>query len=90
MQKQLHPNVKKKIIGIRPGEKLHEEMINQNDAMYTYELKDKYIISHKKNDYFNKPNIKKVEKNFSYNSKDNKYLTTNEIKKLVVKHFNLD
>jgi len=90
LAKAIAPKCKKKIIGIRPGEKLHEEMINQNDAMYTYELKDKYIISHKKNDYFNKPNIKKVEKNFSYNSKDNKYLTTNEIKKLVVKHFNLD
>lgn len=84
------PNCKKKIIGIRTGEKLHEEMINQNDAMYTYELKDKYIISHKKNDYFKKLNIKKVKKNFSYNSKDNKFLTINEIKKLVVKHFNLD
>jgi FlaA1/EpsC-like NDP-sugar epimerase len=84
------PSCKKKIIGIRTGEKLHEEMINQNDAMYTYELKDKYIISHKKNNYFKKLNIKKVKKNFSYNSKDNKFLTINEIKKLVVKHFNLD
>jgi len=90
LAKAIAPKCQKKIIGIRPGEKLHEEMINQNDAMYTYELKDKYIISHKKNDYFNKPNIKKVKKNFSYNSKDNKFLTINEIKKLAVKHFNLD
>ncbi len=90
LAKVIAPKCQKKVIGIRPGEKLHEEMINQNDAMYTYELKDKYIISHKKNDYLNKPNIKKVKKNFSYNSKENKFLTINEIKKLVIKHFNLD
>ena len=90
LAKAIAPKCQKKVIGIRPGEKLHEEMINQNDAMYTYELKDKYIISHKKNDYLNKPNIKKVKKNFSYNSKENKFLTINEIKKLVIKHFNLD
>jgi len=90
LAKAIAPKCQKKVIGIRPGEKLHEEMINQNDAMYTYELKDKYIISHKKNDYLNKPNIKKVKKNFSYNSKENKFLTINQIKKLVIKHFNLD
>ena len=90
LAKAIAPKCQKKVIGIRPGEKLHEEMINQNDAMYTYELKDKYIISHKKNDYLNKPNIKKVKKNFSYNSKENKFLTINEIKKLVIKYFNLD
>ena len=48
LAKAIAPKCQKKVIGIRPGEKLHEEMINQNDAMYTYELKDKYIISHKK------------------------------------------
>ena len=90
LAKAIAPKCQKKVIGIRPGEKLHEEMINQNDAMYTYELKDKYIISHKKNDYLNKPNIKKVKKNFIYNSKKNKFLTINEIKKLIIKHFNLD
>ena len=42
LAKAIAPKCQKKVIGIRPGEKLHEEMINQNDAMYTYELKDKY------------------------------------------------
>ena len=32
------------IVGIRPGEKLHEQMIGIEDAPYTYEYKDHYKI----------------------------------------------
>ena len=34
-----------KIIGIRPGEKLHEQMISSEDAPHTYEYKDYYYPS---------------------------------------------
>ena len=34
----------KKIIGIRPGEKLHESLINNDESLYTYELKNYYVI----------------------------------------------
>ena len=38
------PEAKHTIIGIRPGEKLHEQMIGTEDAPYTYEYKDHYKI----------------------------------------------
>ena len=38
------PNSKQKIIGIRPGEKLHEQMIGTEDELYTYEYDDYYKI----------------------------------------------
>jgi FlaA1/EpsC-like NDP-sugar epimerase len=34
------PEAERKIIGIRPGEKLHEEMISSEDTNYTYEYKN--------------------------------------------------
>ena len=37
------PECKQKIIGIRPGEKLHEIMISSDDSRNLYELKDRYI-----------------------------------------------
>ena len=42
--KAIDPNNKLKEIGIRPGEKLHEQMIGLEDAHYTYEYKDHYKI----------------------------------------------
>lgn len=38
------PNAKHEIVGIRPGEKLHEQMIGEEDALHTYEYKDHYKI----------------------------------------------
>jgi UDP-N-acetylglucosamine 4,6-dehydratase/5-epimerase len=38
------PDHEQEIVGIRPGEKLHEAMITEDDARYTLELPDRYII----------------------------------------------
>ncbi len=38
------PDCERKIVGIRPGEKLHEQMIGAEDSMYTYEFSDYYKI----------------------------------------------
>jgi UDP-N-acetylglucosamine 4,6-dehydratase/5-epimerase len=38
------PEAEQKIIGIRPGEKLHEQMIGQEDAFYTYEYREHFKI----------------------------------------------
>ena len=38
------PDCKKEIVGIRPGEKLHEEMITETDALNSIEFKDYYVI----------------------------------------------
>ena len=42
--KSINPKAKHQIIGVRPGEKLHEQMISKEDAPYTYEYDDYYKI----------------------------------------------
>ena len=75
----IQKNPKYKMIGIRPGEKLHEEMITESDSLNTQEFKDYFIIHPSFRKY--KSNIKKI---FSYNSLDNKkYLKTNELSNLI-------
>lgn len=87
--------VKYKITGIRPGEKLHEEMITSSDSYNTIEAKKFYIIlphggksysDSKKNtsQYIKKFSAKKIKKSFSYNSKDNlNFLSILELKKII-------
>ena len=38
------PDTLHKIVGIRPGEKLHEVMVPSDDSRSTYEVKDRYVI----------------------------------------------
>lgn len=88
------------IIGIRPGEKIHEEMISINDSFNTLELKDSYVICPSKeyigwnlNKYKKNFKAKMCKENFSYTSNKNKFLTTSELKALVKKNiddFELD
>ncbi len=78
-----------KIIGIRPGEKLHEELISINDSVNTFETKKYYLIlpmsgTETLKYYKKKFNIKKVHKNFSYSSNTNtKFLSIKELKKII-------
>lgn len=92
LAKAIAPRSKIKIIGLRPGEKIHEEMISTSDAVNTIEYKKYFIITpyskfigwnKKKYMKFNK-NGKNCDSEFSYNSYNNKqYLTSNQIKKLI-------
>ncbi len=81
---------KKEIIGIRPGEKLHEEMISVSDAQNTVDLGDYYAIlpgfdSIKKKYSEIYKNLKFVDENFSYNSGTNpEFLSVDELKKLLI------
>jgi UDP-N-acetylglucosamine 4,6-dehydratase (inverting) len=85
----VNPNSKIKIVGLRPGEKIHEEMISVNESSNTLELKDKYLIAsslNKKNifNYYKKKfNTKQVDKNFSYTSDKNIFLSVSQIKNLI-------
>ena len=79
LAKCIAPNIKQKTIGIRPGEKLHEMMITKEDALSTFEFKDRYIIlpenvfKYKNRKYlYNKSKGKKVPDNFEYVSNNNK------------------
>jgi len=44
LAKAMAPNLPYKVVGIRPGEKLHEVMVPMDDGRNTIELKDRYII----------------------------------------------
>ena len=79
------PNIEHKLIGVRPGEKLHEQMIGIEDASYTYEYKDFFKILPTINGWGKDPvrigNGKLVDQDFSYNSKDNiDWMTIKELR----------
>jgi len=40
----IHPGATHKVVGVRPGEKLHEQMIGADDAPHTYEYRDYFKI----------------------------------------------
>ena len=76
------PHAKTKIVGIRPGEKLHEQMIGGGDAKHTYEFADHYIILPAIHGWSEDPlrikNGKKVADNFTYASNTNSQWMTVE------------
>ena len=70
------PDCEKPVIGIRPGEKVHEEMITSSDSFYTYDLGKYYTIlpsnpRFELDNYMQSNNARKVELGFTYNSGDN-------------------
>ena len=83
------PKSKIKVIGIRPGEKIHEELITSSDSFQTFDIGKYYIIlqnNHQKvlNYYNRKFKCKKVKEGFSYSSGTNsKFLKVSDIKKLI-------
>lgn len=85
--KAINPKIKYKIIGIRPGEKIHEIMCPAQSSYLTLEYKNQYIIFPDQkilNKYKKKnKNGKKLKFNFEYSSNKNIFLNTKEIKKLI-------
>ena len=84
LAKTIAPNAKQKIIGIRPGEKLHEQMIGIEDCASTYEYKDYYKILPVINSWnMDKERIKdgiKVDENFVYDSgTNNEWMSEKEL-----------
>jgi len=94
LAKAINPKAKIKIIGMRPGEKLHEELISNIDAQHTIDSKIFYVISPhqtmtkwKKEKFMKHNNLKKIKlcnKNFRYTSGENKtFYSTNTLKKII-------
>jgi UDP-N-acetylglucosamine 4,6-dehydratase (inverting) len=74
--KAVAPDCKQVVVGIRPGEKIHEEMITSSDSFYTYDLGKYYVIlpstpTFDVETFINFFKAKKVESGFSYNSGNN-------------------
>jgi UDP-N-acetylglucosamine 4,6-dehydratase len=86
------PECEKMEVGIRPGEKVHEEMITSSDSHYTYDLGKYYTIlpaTHKWKieDYIKQFNAEKVVKGFQYNSGENtEWETVASLRKLIKEH----
>jgi UDP-N-acetylglucosamine 4,6-dehydratase (inverting) len=86
------PECEKSVVGIRPGEKLHEEMITASDSFYTYDIGKYYVIlpaSHQWSleEYLKNFNAKKVEAGFNYNSGSNeKWETVESMRRLIKEH----
>ena len=77
-----------KIVGIRPGEKLHEQMIGAEDAPFTYEYDDYFKILPMINDWFNsKDRIKDgvlVNTEFNYSSDNNsEWMSVEELREWI-------
>lgn len=80
------------VIGVRPGEKIHEELLQSSDSGSTVELKNYYVVLSKLKDfdkiysyYKKKFSAKNVSNNFSYNSRENNFLSLNQIKNQIKK-----
>ena len=90
--KAIGPDCEHKVIGIRPGEKVHEEMITSSDSFTTYDLGKYYTIlpqvsKWEINDFVNHFQAKKVPEGFKYNSGENtEWLTIEEIRNLIRAH----
>jgi UDP-N-acetylglucosamine 4,6-dehydratase len=90
--KAVAPKCKQVIIGIRPGEKIHEEMITASDSFYTYDLGKYYTIlptvpNFKIKDYIKLFSAKKVAEGFNYDSGTNtEWETVESLRKLIKEH----
>lgn len=86
------PECEKPIIGIRPGEKVHEEMITASDSFNTYDLGKYYAIlpqvpRFKLEDFVEQFNATPVEQGFRYNSGENEeWETVESLRKLIKEH----
>ena len=91
------PNCKQIIIGLRPGEKIHEEMITDTDAMNTIDLGKYYailpVVSNffSKSDFINHYNATEVKVGFNYNSGTNsEWDDVERLRFLIEKHVDKD
>ena len=86
--KAVAPNSNQKVVGIRPGEKLHEQMIGLEDAPYTYEYNEHYKILPAINSWDDDPNRissgARVADDFSYSSDNNsEWMTVEDLQKWI-------
>lgn len=90
------PECEKPIVGIRPGEKVHEEMITSSDSYNTYDLGKYYVIvptqpARPLREFLEQNNHKNVEEGFSYTSGENtEWETVDSLRILIHEHVDPD
>jgi FlaA1/EpsC-like NDP-sugar epimerase len=76
------PECRQEVVGIRPGEKLHEQMIGSEDAHYTYEYPEHFKILPTINEWASSPERikdgKRVPEGFIYASDNNSEWMTDQ------------
>lgn len=88
----LAPECQQVEVGIRPGEKLHEEMITISDSYNTYDMGDYYVILPQQpnfnlSDFLERFRARKVKEGFSYSSDNNdRWESVESLRKLVKLH----
>ena len=91
---ELLENTGEKIISLRPGEKMHETLLNSDELRYVWELDDEYVLfnSAKQEDEIENsyPKIKKLEISNAYSSNTVEKLTKDELNKIILKSKLLD
>jgi FlaA1/EpsC-like NDP-sugar epimerase len=93
LAKTLLPNSPHELVGIRPGEKLHEQMIGSEDSQYTYEYNSYYKILPAIHNWSLEPaRIKdgvKVTEGFEYSSANNpKWMSVEDLQDWLSKNLN--
>ncbi len=88
LAKVIGPECKTEIVGIRPGEKLHEVLIPKNDSHHTLEFDNHFMIQPQFDfwgkRFFNHGNGKPVPADFEYNSENNpRFLSIDEMRELI-------
>jgi len=89
--KAVNPDARLEMIGVRPGEKIHEEMITMMDSLNTLEFEDYFVImsstpTWKESEYLKKFDGKKVNYGFSYDSgKNEEWLSVEDIRQLIIR-----
>jgi FlaA1/EpsC-like NDP-sugar epimerase len=90
--KAVAPECEQVIVGIRPGEKIHEEMITSSDSFYTYDLGKYYTIlpslpNFNVNDFIKRFKANKVTEGFNYDSGTNsEWETVESLRSLIKEH----
>ncbi len=86
------PDCEHRTVGVRPGEKIHEEMITVSDAPMTVDLGDQFAIlpnsyNYTIDNYIERFDARRVPRGFSYNSGINdEWLSVDEIRDLIKQH----
>ena len=90
------PECEKPVVGIRPGEKIHEEMITASDSYNTWDLGKYYVILPQSprfnlDEFVHSFNAIKVQEGFNYNSGQNDdWETVDSLRNLIVEHVDPD
>jgi UDP-N-acetylglucosamine 4,6-dehydratase len=90
------PNCTHKVIGIRPGEKIHEEMITSSDSFFTYDIGKYFVIIPQTpiwdiQNFMSEFNAKLVPSGFAYNSGTNsEWETVETLRALIKEHVDSD